>query len=135
MPLNLSIQTEIVLPLALVVLNLCLKLFVGRSVQFFHIVETLIELPRDLAFQGTLFIVAFTISSPLNISSGLVFFVIYIIWLVVSTFIYRLVNDYYTLHRDRLLITIVSFALPLGLSVVCLLFAIQVLIGGEIFGL
>jgi len=125
-------QTEVLLPLSLIGLNLCLKLFVGRQVQIYHVAETLIELPRDLALQSTAFIVAFAISSPTNMRSGVLFLFGYVIWLVIVTFLYRAAND--SLHRERVYATIACSFITLIISVAALLFSIQTLTGVTLIG-
>jgi len=82
-------QLGIILPIVLLVLEFMLKLFIDRSTTLPVLIRSVLELPVDISFLATSFVVAFTILSPSNSEEGLVRFVIYLIGTVLVIFGWR----------------------------------------------
>ena len=91
---------EIALPIVLLALAFLLKLLIDRTATIPYFVHALLELPVDIAFLATSFVVAFTIATPSSVKSGLLTFCLYISVAVVLVFIWR--RSMYLFECDRL---------------------------------
>lgn len=77
-----------------------------HPVSLADLIEATIELPVEIAFLATCFVVAFTISTPLRVNESLLMFTIYIIGCIVVVFLWR--RSLKDLEKERLRM---SFAL------------------------
>ena len=80
---------EIALPASLLALAFLLKLLIDRTATLPYFIQAILELPVDIAFLATSFIVAFTISTPEMVKEGLFAFAIYIICSVIVVLLWR----------------------------------------------
>lgn len=78
-----------VLAVALLFLRFVLKLFIDRRVTLLLFMDSMFELPVDIAFLATSFVVAFTIASPDNVDAGFAFFVAYVMCAVLVILCWR----------------------------------------------
>lgn len=89
-PITLNISLlEIALPISLLLLAFLLKLFIDRTATLPFFIEAVLELPVDIAFLSTAFVVAFTISFPSKVKEGLFSFTFYIIGSIIVVFFWR----------------------------------------------
>jgi 4-hydroxybenzoate polyprenyltransferase len=80
---------DIVLPILLLALGFVLKLVVDRAVGLVEFIQSLFELPTDIAFLAISMVVAFTISSPANNSEGLAWLIAYLVGVIVVVVMWR----------------------------------------------
>lgn len=81
---------DIVLPVILLVLAFFLKLSVDREVDIPNTIYALLELPVDVLFLATSFIVAFTIAAkPPETTLGFMYFGSYLLSAAVTVFVWR----------------------------------------------
>ena len=89
------ISLDISLPVVLLVLAFLLKLLIDRASTAPIIIQSLMELPVDIAFLAMSFVVAYTIKAGDKFGEGLLLFIIYIISTIVIVFFWRRSNVYF----------------------------------------
>jgi hypothetical protein len=77
------------MPILLLALSFAIKLFVDRSVGIVEFIQSLFELPTEIAALAVSMIVAFIISDPKNTELGLAYFVLYIVGVILVVFLWR----------------------------------------------
>ena len=118
---------EIALPASLLILAFLLKLLIDRTASLPYFIEATLELPVDIAFLATSFIVAFTISTPPKVREGLFAFTIYVIGSIIVVFLWRRSRTYFEKQKLG-----ASFTLAVMNYLACvsgLVFAVQLVIG------
>ena len=92
---------EIWLPVVLLVLAFLLKLLIDRASTAPIFIQSLMELPVDIAFLAMSFVIAFTINAGGRAGEGLLYFLTYIICSIVLVFFWRRSNSCF--ERDNYL--------------------------------
>lgn len=80
---------EVSLPVVLLVLAFLLKLLIDRASTAPVFIQSLMELPVDIAFLAMSFVIAYTINAGARAGEGLLYFLIYIICSIVIVFFWR----------------------------------------------
>lgn len=92
---------EIWLPVVLLVLAFLLKLLIDRASTAPIFIQSLMELPVDIAFLAMSFVIAYTINAGDGAAEGLLYFLIYIVCSIVIVSFWRRSNSYF--EKDSLL--------------------------------
>ena len=92
---------EVSLPVVLLVLAFLLKLLIDRASTAPVFIQSLMELPVDIAFLAMSFVIAYTINAGARAGEGLLYFLIYIICSIVIVFFWRRSNSCF--ERDNYL--------------------------------
>lgn len=94
---------EIALPVTLLVLAFLLKLLIDRASTAPIFIQSLLELPVDIAFLAMSFVIAYTINAGDKVGEGLLLFLIYIVSSIVIVFFWRRANS--SFESNNFLIT------------------------------
>lgn len=86
---------EISLPVVLLVLAFLLKLLIDRASTAPIFIQSLMELPVDIAFLAMSFVIAYTINAGEKAGEGLLLFLIYVISSIVIVFFWRRSNSFF----------------------------------------
>lgn len=109
------LSVEIVLPGLLLGLAFILKLAVDREVDIPSSIYAAMELPVDIFFLATSFIVAFTIANPDKSGEGFSYFALYILLIVIAIFCWRKSCKLFenNKHKSTVALTIVNYGICL----------------------
>lgn len=80
---------EIALPVTLLFLAFLLKLLIDRATTAPVFIQSLFELPVDIAFLAMSFVIAFTINAGDKAAEGLFYFVVYVVCSIIIVFLWR----------------------------------------------
>lgn len=89
------IPLDISLPVVLLALAFLLKLLIDRASTAPVFIQSLMELPVDIAFLAMSFVIAYTIKAGDKFGDGLLLFLIYIITTIIIVFFWRRSNLYF----------------------------------------
>jgi RsiW-degrading membrane proteinase PrsW (M82 family) len=121
------IPIHVGLPSFLLVLSFLLKLSIGRAVDRVLVIKSGFELPVDMAFLGTSFIVAFAISSPQNAHFGIACLMGFLVLVVLVVLCWR--QSVSCFEANKLWQSLVCFALGAVISLSVLAASIRLLSG------
>lgn len=94
---------EIALPSTLLVLAFLLKLLIDRASTAPVFIQSLLELPVDIAFLAMSFVIAYTINAGDKADEGLLYFLIYIVASIIIVFFWRRSNSLF--ESDNFILT------------------------------
>lgn len=118
---------EIALPATLLVLAFLLKLMIDRSSTAPLLIQSLIELPVDIAFLAMSFLIAYTINAGEKVSEGLLLFLIYIVCSILIVFFWRRSSAMF--DDDKLVVTGVLTSINYAASISGIYIAINLVMG------
>ncbi|MGB0386677.1 MAG: hypothetical protein ACPGWR_17845 [Ardenticatenaceae bacterium] len=118
---------ETTLPSLLLLMAFLFKLLIDRRITFALAIASLYELPVDIAFLATSFVVAFTIYSPQNTNLGLANLFIYLAFTILVVLFWR--RSVFLFEQDQHWLSILVFVLNICLSATLLSLSIQLLTG------
>lgn len=121
---------EVALPIVLLLLAFLLKLLIDQSATIPLFIQSVYELPVNIAFLAACFIVAYTISSSAHNTKGLVYLIIYIAGSVLVIFFWRRSTKLF--ERNRLISSAFLAMLNYGACITGLVIAIRLLVGREL---
>ena len=80
---------QITLPVVLLLMAFLLKLLIDRAATIPIFINSIFELPVDIAFLATSFIIAYTINPKSKTENGLCLFIVYTIVSIIVVFVWR----------------------------------------------
>jgi len=116
---------DIILPIALVVMAFILKLFMDRSVSVPLIIRSLYEVPVDIVFLVLSFTTAYTITTPLNFSTGMCHLYIFLIVALVAVILWR--RSIFLFESEKRLLSAILFILNGTISGYVLYYTIKLI--------
>ncbi|MDW0358388.1 hypothetical protein Q8G38_03570 [Halomonas venusta] len=119
---------EISLPVVLLVLAFLLKLLIDRASTAPVFIQSLMELPVDIAFLAMSFVIAYTINAGNKAGEGLLYFLIYIVCSIVIVFFWRRSNSCF--EKDSYVMVGVLTSINYLASIAGVYMAINLVTGG-----
>ena len=119
-------KSEIILPIILLILAFLFKLLIDRTTTLPLFLKALYELPVDIAFLATSFIIAYIISSPTNAEDGLFRILVYLIGTIMITFFWR--RSINCFEKDHYLWSGILAVVGFAFSIYGLVSSIQLLV-------
>lgn len=105
---------EITLPIVLLIINVLLKLLIGRNWDVPTSLQAFCELPTDTIFLALSFLVAYTISSDGNQLVGIFYCFCGIIFAIINVFLTRVSLNLFTQgNRVWILVTFLNLSIAL----------------------
>lgn len=121
-------MVQYLLPIILLGLAFLLKLLIDRSATIPLFLQSVLELPVDIAFLGTSFLVASIISENGSREYGLLCFLLFIIATVLIIFFWRRSVSCY--DNNKFILTTLLGTAGYAISIFALIYSIGLLLGG-----
>lgn len=117
------------LPIILLIITFLLKLTVNRKVDRFSFINALCELPVDILFLAFSFCLAFTVSTPNNLDTGIIYSLVSLVILIIVISLWRIVES--LLSSKKIMIMALLLSLNFMLSISSLAYSISLFIEEE----
>lgn len=121
-------QMQYILPVALLLLAFLLKLLIDQTATVPIFIQSILELPVNIAFLATSFIAAYTISITKDTAAGLFYFCIFIIGTIIVVLLWR--RSIRLFETNRYIWSIVLGALNYFMCIFGLVKSINLLVRG-----
>lgn len=120
---------EVLLPIVLLVLAFLLKLFIDRSVDLPLFIQSVMELPVDIAFLASSFVIAYTIAFTTQHNDGILYFLIYVIGSIIVILGWRRAERF--LDDSKYFSAVLLVVICYGLAISGIVISIKLLIGSQ----
>lgn len=120
-------STGYILSIFLLGLSFLLKLLIDRKTDIPIFINAILELPVDINFVGLSFTIAFIIKNSKNIEPGLIMFFGYLIFSIITVFLWR--NSGRCFEKNKILWTILLALVNVSVSIILLLKSLELLTG------